>query len=117
MVAGVFGETGLVLGQTTNDFVLGTLESTASMTALVRRGVLRQLLHTERTTREALAEDLADADRIAAEPDRLEVQLHHDHLPTLEDEEFIEYDPGTGEVRRALDPDTIVDALDGDDEE
>lgn len=114
MVAGALGETGLVLGQATDDLVVTTLESTASMAAIVRHGVLRRLLHTERTTRATLAEDLAEADRIAAEADRLEVQLHHDHLPTLEDEEFIEYDPASGEVRRAMDPETIVEVLDGD---
>lgn len=116
MVAGLFGETGLVLGQATNDFVLGTLESTASMTALVRQGVLRRLLSDERTTREALAEDLAAADPIPDDADRLEIQLHHDHLPTLEDEEFLEYDPQTGAVRRAMDPDTIAAALEGEEE-
>lgn len=114
MIAGVLGETALVIGQATDDIVVTTLESTASMAAIVRQGVLRRLFHTEQTTRAALAEDLAEADPIAAEADRLEVQLHHDHLPTLEDEEFIEYDPETGEVRRAMDPETIVDVLDGD---
>lgn len=113
MATGVHCDTAVVLGSVMDELAVASLESTASMTAIVRRRVLQRLLSDERTTREALATDLAENDRIEVDVDRLEVQLHHDHLPSLEDEAFLEYDPGTGEVRRVMDPETIDEALDG----
>ena len=55
------------------------------------------------------------AERIAAEPNdvserdpgTLELVLHHNHLPRLDDELYVEYDPRAGDVILWEDPQTV----------
>lgn len=70
-----------------------------------RRRVIQHLRHeTDGTT---TVEDLVDRihhggsasdDRIR-DRERLAIQLHHAHLPKLQDHGVVEYDPGNGAVR------------------
>lgn len=66
----------------------------------VRQAVLTILVEQERTTRRYLAEALPGRmdEGPATVPDALELVLHHNHLPRLDEELYIEYDPRSGDV-------------------
>jgi hypothetical protein len=42
----------------------------------------------------------------------MEIVLHHNHLPTLAEKSFIEYDQRTGDISRWEEPDVIRSQLD-----
>lgn len=64
-------------------------------------------------TRAELADRLADDPDIAAtDTQNLEIVLHHNHLPTLEEKSFIEYDQRTGDIIRWKEPELIKSHLD-----
>lgn len=74
----------------------------------IRRRALAILADRESTTRTALAERLA-ADEAVPTDDvrRLEILLHHQHLPKLEDERYVEYDRRNGEISLWADPSAV----------
>lgn len=86
-----------------------------------RRYVLYYLRTRNSVTVEELATVLAswlgagDADSEVVTPDdrtRVRTQLHHVHLPRLEDEGFVRYDRVSGEVELAEVPETLDAVLD-----
>ena len=65
----------------------------------VRRKALAILAEQQRTTRTALAEQLAADEDVPTDDVRhIEILLHHQHLPKLEDELYIEYDTRNGDI-------------------
>lgn len=65
----------------------------------IRRKILSILADQETTTRSELAAELAtDEDVSATDVEALETSLHHNHLPKLDDEQYIEYDVRNGDV-------------------
>lgn len=78
----------------------------------IRRGVLRLLVEDEASTREALTRALADVEGLdREEAARLRVAMHHIHLPKLDDEQYIDYDPLMGDVVLWADPDAVSEDL------
>ncbi|RBI58763.1 hypothetical protein DMJ13_25855 [halophilic archaeon] len=78
------------------------------VTDLVRRRILSILADEEVMTRTELAEVLAgDEDIPATDTQSLEISLHHNHLPRLDDNHYIEYDPRTGDIVLWKDPQRI----------
>ena len=69
------------------------------VTNQIRRTVLSVLVDERQTTRAKLASELASDDAIpATDVESLEIALHHNHLPKLADERYIEYDTRNGDV-------------------
>lgn len=65
----------------------------------VRRKILAVLADEEMMTRSELTEVLVtDEDIPAGDTQSLEISLHHNHLPKLADEHYIEYDAQTGDI-------------------
>ena len=75
---------------------------------LIRRKILEILADEEQLTRSELVEELAkDRDFHGVEPRSLEIDLHHNHLPRLDDEQYIEYDPRNGDVTLWKEPEWL----------
>ena len=65
----------------------------------VRRTIVVVLAERGQTTRAELAEALAEAEDVpGTDADALEIHLHHNHLPRLDDEQYLEYDARSGDV-------------------
>lgn len=78
----------------------------------VRRRVIAILADRTHVRRERLAEALAADDSVPEDdPDRIEVALHHNHLPRLDDAQLVEYDRRTGDVALFCDADTALELL------
>jgi len=78
----------------------------------VRRGVLRLLVEGGPSTRDELTATLAESQRLDdAEMERLEVAMHHVHLPKLDAQQYVDYDPLMGDVVLWADPDEVTDDL------
>lgn len=74
----------------------------------VRRTILSVLADEERMTRTELAAVLAtDEDIPAADTQPIEIDLHHNHLPKLAHDSYIEYDARTGAVILWKDPERV----------
>jgi DNA-binding transcriptional ArsR family regulator len=74
----------------------------------VRRKILSVLADEQMMSRSDLGEVLAsDEDIPAADTHDLEMSLHHNHLPKLTDDNYIEYDTRTGDVVLWKDPQRI----------
>jgi hypothetical protein len=74
----------------------------------IRRRILSILFEHSEHTRSELAEQLAtDSDISTCDTHHLEIVLHHNHLPRLDDERYIEYDPRSGDLRRWKDSKVI----------
>lgn len=77
-----------------------------------RRVVLRALLtRGGETTLDDLAADLAESADLSES--RVRIDLHHNHLPKLQDVDVVEYDPETGHVdyRRNQAVETLLDVV------
>ena len=78
----------------------------------VRKKVLTLLTEQPVRTRSEIAEAAAKDDDVPYESmDRLELLLHHNHLPRLADHQYIEYDTRHGDVVLWEDPDTVKSVL------
>lgn len=75
----------------------------------IRRTALCFLIDEPQMTRRELAEKIADEvnDVSVTDRDTLEVVLHHNHLPRLHDERYVEYDPRNGDVVLWKDPEAV----------
>ncbi|WP_224268911.1 DUF7344 domain-containing protein [Haloprofundus salinisoli] len=91
------------------------LNSVGVLAHPVRRNVLSYLTADEVLNRTELSERLA-ADREVAgdDADRLELMLHHSHLPKLADEQFVDYEPRSGDVVLWKDADRTHSLLESD---
>ncbi|MFH5800498.1 HalOD1 output domain-containing protein [Haladaptatus sp. CMAA 1911] len=79
----------------------------------IRQRILSILSENSEHTRSELAERLAtDSDIPTCDTHHLEIVLHHNHLPRLDDKQYIEYDPRSGDLRRWKDPEVIRAHLD-----
>ncbi len=79
----------------------------------VRQKVLVLLADDGSLTRAELAEKLVRDEDVSYERvERMEVALHHNHLPKLEDYQYIEYDARNGDVVLWEDPETVRGLLD-----
>ena len=79
----------------------------------IRRRILSVLVEHRELTRSELAERLAtDPDVPTSDVYHLEINLHHNHLPKLDDEEYIEYDLRMGDLKRWKDAQEIQALLD-----
>lgn len=106
-------EFGLLFGHLLDDVALSLLEYQSALAAVIRREVLVKLLSQHSSTRTKLAEELAAAEDVAIDdPERLEIVLHHIHLPKLDDEQFVEYDARTGDIILWKNAKTIKSLLD-----
>lgn len=89
------------------------LQSTGVLGHPVRRRVVSALIEHDILRREEVAEMLAADETIAADdPERIETVLHHQHLPHLDEELFVEYDHRTGDVVLWKDPAVAADLID-----
>ncbi|MFC4448421.1 helix-turn-helix domain-containing protein [Halorussus aquaticus] len=78
----------------------------------VRREILAILAREETMTRTELAAVLASDDNIPGQDARsFEISLHHNHLPKLEDGQYIEYDARTEDIVLWKDPQQIRSQL------
>ena len=79
----------------------------------LRRKILTLLIDRRELTRSELATILAaDPDVPTSDARHLEIALHHNHLPRLEEKSIIEYDQRTGDVVRWEAPEAIQSRLD-----
>lgn len=77
-----------------------------------RRVVLRALLtRGGETTLDALVADLAESADLSES--QVRIDLHHNHLPKLQEVDVVEYDPETGRVdyRRNQAVETLLDVV------
>lgn len=103
----------VTLASFVDEFCVYALQSSSTLAHPVRRRVLSVLIDRGVVRREALAESIAADGSIA--PDdrgRVEIALHHEHLPKLEDGQLIEYDHRNGDVVLWADPDAAAELLD-----
>ena len=85
----------------------------------VRRAILDALEGTEAVAVETIVAEIngsdtypsGNGDRVGG-ADRVEVVLHHRHLPKLAEADVIDYDPGTATVARDSNADVADDLLD-----
>lgn len=78
----------------------------------VRRRILSILAEEGNTTRSELAAMLATDESIpAANTESFEIRLHHDHLPRLADEQYIQYDARNGDIVLWKEPQWILARL------
>lgn len=74
----------------------------------IRKQILTVLAEEETMRRADLAEVLAAAEEIpTADTRTIEIALHHNHLPRLDDENVIEYDVRTGDIVLWEDPERV----------
>ncbi len=79
----------------------------------LRRAVLRCLMtESGPVTLDDLAEQLGGADRRTAAGERLQIRLHHMHLPKLAEENAIAYDRDTTAVSMTRDGRRLAECLD-----
>lgn len=82
------------------------------ITNAVCRRILSILAEEGNTTRSELAAVLAADETIpAADIRSFEISLHHDHLPRLADEHYIEYDARNGDIVLWKEPQWILSLL------
>lgn len=78
----------------------------------VRRRVLALLADRGVSNRSEIAEELATDPAVSAEEaDRLNVSLHHNHLPKLDDCGYVEYDVRSGDVALWRAPEEVESEL------
>lgn len=79
----------------------------------LRRKILAVLVEHRELTRSELTDILAvDPELPTACPEHLAIVLHHNHLPRLAEQSFIEYDHRTGDISRWKEPAVIQSQLD-----
>lgn len=107
---GLLDELLILLASGADDFALA-FEGVCVITRAIRRKVLEQLVEHGVQNRCELAEAVVDDEDLPVEDiEELEIELHHRHLPILEDDGYVEYDWRNGDV--ALWEDTeAVEAL------
>lgn len=95
-----------------DETVVHALHSAGALAHTARRRALSILLEREPLGRERLAALLA-ADETVPHDDaeRIELTLHHEHLPRLEAELFVEYDHRSGDVVLWKEPDAVRESL------
>lgn len=86
----------------------------------MRRSLLRLLRETDETKVETLSTKLVEVDEnISAGmngeegAERIELLLHHTHLPKLADFGILEYDRSAGEVKMICEANNVYEVLDG----
>ncbi|SIR77085.1 DUF7344 domain-containing protein [Natronorubrum thiooxidans] len=88
------------------------LQSGGALAHVTRRRVMSLLVEHDVLRREQVARELADDDAVPeAETERIDVELHHHHLPKLDDEQFIDYDHRSGDVVLWEDADTVTELI------
>ena len=124
MVLGILGEVALLVVTVADDALLYVPFDDLALSVVgaacvlghpVRRRVLSRLTDEPRVELEELAATLADDDAVPTDdPDRIAVALHHNPLPRLDDELYVEYDHRNGDVVLWKDPETVTAKLDAD---
>lgn len=112
MLASLLDEIVLVLAGPLDDLGLSYLSGCGVLTHPVRQKVLSLLADDDSLTRTELAEAAAEDEDVPCESvERLEVTLHHDHLPKLADHQYVEYDARNGDVVLWDDPEFVKSVL------
>lgn len=102
----------LVFSGTLDEHLLTASKGFGVLTHPVRQKVLTLLADDRFLARTELAEKIASDEDISYESvQRLEVVLHHNHLPKLADQQYIEYDERNGDVALWKDPETVKSLL------
>lgn len=102
----------LVLGPL-DEFTVALGNVLSALCHPIRRSVLAKLARDGSVTRRTLAETVAaDGAVDEADVDRVEVSLHHNHLPKLADEGYLDYDRRHGDVVLWEDPETVRALID-----
>lgn len=85
----------------------------------MRRATLQALKGTEKTTVETAASEIPSTDayrtdggRLPEESDRVEVMLHHHHLPKMANAGAIDYDRESGTIQTNSTTERICDLMD-----
>ncbi|MFC4544735.1 hypothetical protein ACFO5R_22635 [Halosolutus amylolyticus] len=113
MVVCTVAEVAVAVAALVDEVAVYALQSTGVLGHPVRRRVVSVLIEHDILRREEVAEMLADDETIAqSDPDRIELMLHHQHLPHLDEELFVEYDHRTGDVVLWKDPAVAADLVD-----
>lgn len=113
MVVCAVAEAVVVLVCLTEQATPSAVQATGVLGSPLRRRVVSALIERDTLRRAELAEIVA-ADQVvpADDPERVEILLHHQHLPALEEAMIVEYDRRNGDVALWKDPDTAADLLD-----
>ncbi|MFC4436866.1 MULTISPECIES: DUF7344 domain-containing protein [Natrialbaceae] len=106
-------EAAIALVSLIDEVCIYALKSSGALAHPVRRRVVSILVDYDVLRREELAELIATGGSISRnDSERLEIALHHAHLPKLDEELLIDYDQRTGDVVLWEDPDTVNEMLD-----
>lgn len=112
VLVSLFDEIALVLAGPLDELGLNFLGGYGVLAHPVRQKVLALLADDDSLTRTELAEAAARDEDVPYESvERLEVVLHHNHLPKLEDRQYVEYDARNGDVVLWDDPETVRSLL------
>jgi len=111
-VGGLLKQTVPVLSGLFDDLGISVAMALGVVTHPVRQKVLTLLTEKPVRTRSEIAEAAATDDAVPYEnTDRLEVLLHHNHLPRLADHQYLEYDTRQGDVVLREDPEIVTSVL------
>ncbi|WP_455363912.1 DUF7344 domain-containing protein [Natronococcus wangiae] len=112
MVIGTAAEPAIALIALIDEIFVYALQSTAVLGNTIRRRVVSILVEDGAVRRKKVAELLADDETISQDDvERLEIALHHHHLPVLDEELFVEYDHRNGDVVLWKDAETAAELL------
>lgn len=103
----------LLLVSTLDDGGISSIGAGSVLSQPVRRAAMTILINQRQMTRRELAEKISEESKSvsATDPDTLEVSLHYNHLPRLNDELYVEYDPRSGDVVLWEDPQVVARQL------
>lgn len=106
-VLSLVGDIGTALGYPAGEAGVMLATGFSVATSPVCRKVLALLSDRRESTAEGLAREAVDDEDVPfRSADRLALVLHHRHLPKLDDEDYVEYDPDSGTVVHRADPES-----------
>lgn len=112
MVVGMMGELAATLLMLPDELGIPFVETSTVLAHPVRRKVLALLVEHGEITRTELAERIARDEEVPTESRyHLEILLHHNHLPRLDEELYVEYDPRNGDIVLWEDPRAVMSQL------
>lgn len=95
-----------------DDICIYALQTTGVLAHPIRRRIVAILVDRNTVHRKELAQLLASDEMIAQDDsERIEIALHHNRLPKLNDELVVEYDRRNGDVVLWVDSDTATKML------
>lgn len=115
LMASLLDDIALVSAGQLDDLGITLTQGFGALTHPVRKKALELMADEGVLTRTELAEAVATDEGVPREDaDRLKAAMHHNHLPKLDDHQYVEYDERNGDVVLWTDPETVRSLLDSD---